>query len=109
MKKIILVVCKGNIHRSVIAEICIREKIEKLGLGNEFEVASRGLQGTCQTDIPRFPNIKEYELEWKYTEPILQEMGIEISDDRKSTPVDRDIVKMSSLISLVKYIPILFK
>ncbi len=36
----ILFVCHGNICRSPMAEYIFRDKIEKLGLGNQFHIAS---------------------------------------------------------------------
>src|SRR3989344_5878715 len=78
MSHLILTVCKGNIHRSVLAEACISKYLQELGLEGSFKVASRGLQGTCGTAMPKFPNMRCYSLEYGYTEPILQELEIEM-------------------------------
>lgn len=98
MKKLILVVCKGNIHRSVIAEICIRKNLEELGLTDRFIVESRGLQGSCRTAMPLHPNIRQYTLEWNLSLPFLNELEIEILENKVATPIDRNIAEKASLI-----------
>lgn len=98
MKKLILTVCKGNIHRSVIAALCIENALKKLGLGSEYEIISRGLQGSAGTDMPRFPNIMSYPNEWSLTKPTLEEIGIEIPLSQKATPITEDIISRASLI-----------
>ncbi|PIT93859.1 hypothetical protein COU00_02090, partial [Candidatus Falkowbacteria bacterium CG10_big_fil_rev_8_21_14_0_10_43_11] len=92
--KIILAVCSGNIHRSVIAERCINRVLKKNGMDGEFVVVSRGLQTTSP---PVGKNLRDYEAEWLASSPVLQEIGIDISD-AKSTPVDISIVEKASLI-----------
>lgn len=92
--KIILVVCSGNIHRSVIAEYCINQALKKNGLDKEFIAVSRGIQ-TASPPVGK--NLKDYRDEWLASSPILQEIGIGISDAR-STPVDLSIVEKASLI-----------
>lgn len=96
--KLILVVCKGNIHRSVIAEVCILKNLQELGLENKFRVVSRGLQGSCQTAMPKFPNMRNYPLEWGNTEPILRDLEIEIPETQIATPIDKSIAREASLI-----------
>ncbi|OHA24279.1 MAG: hypothetical protein A3G52_02070 [Candidatus Taylorbacteria bacterium RIFCSPLOWO2_12_FULL_43_20] len=98
MSHLILTVCKGNIHRSVLAEACISKYLQELGLEGSFKVASRGLQGTCGTAMPKFPNMRCYSLEYGYTEPILQELEIEIPETKIATPIDEGIVQKASLI-----------
>lgn len=97
MARLVLVVCKGNIHRSVIAEMCIRKNLQELGLEEKFQVTSRGLQGSGQSKMPS-PNIKHYPLEWEHTEPLLRELGIEIPDTQTATPIDRNVAEEASLI-----------
>ncbi len=98
MKKLILTVCKGNIHRSVIAALCIEKVLKTLYLESEYDVMSRGLQGSAGTDIPRFSNLKFYPTEWSLTEPVLEEIGIEIPLSQIATPVTKGIVSNASLI-----------
>lgn len=98
MKKLILTVCKGNIHRSVVAELCIRKNLQEFGLEDKFQVSSRGLQRSCQTSMPKFPNMRHYPLEWGHSEPILRDLGIEIPETQIATPVDKSIVQDASLV-----------
>lgn len=98
MKKLILTVCNGNIHRSVIAALCIKKVLKMICLESEYEITSRGLQGSAGTDMPRFLNLKSYSTEWRLTMPILEEIGIEISSSQIATPITKDVVSNSSLI-----------
>lgn len=92
--KIILVVCSGNIERSVVAECCINRVLKEKGLDKEYVAVSRGLQ---EASPPVGKNLKDYEDEWSASSPILQEIGIDISNAR-SMSVDLSIVKKASLI-----------
>lgn len=92
--KIILVVCSGNIHRSVIVEHCINRALKERGLDAEFVAVSRGLQ-TASPPVGK--NLKDYPVEWSVSSPVLQEIGIDISDAR-STPVDLSVIEKASLI-----------
>lgn len=42
-RKLILVVCSGNMQRSVIAEQCINKVLKKRGLDDRYFVISRGI------------------------------------------------------------------
>lgn len=96
-KKLIVMVCNGNIHRSVIAEHCFNRVLELKGLSGKFIIISRGLQGTLGTIIPKGKNLCEYPLEWSLSGPILLELNINISTHR-TTPVDASIIKKASFI-----------
>lgn len=98
MKKLILVICKGNIHRSVIAALCIEKVLKGLGLESEYEVMSRGLQGSAGTDLPHFSNLRFYPTEWSLTAPILEEIGIEIPPNQVAIPITEGIANDASLI-----------
>ncbi len=98
MKKLLLTVCNGNIHRSVIAAACIDRKIRDKGLTNRYEVLSRGLQGTQGTEPSRHKNLRDYPMEWPLTEPFLRELDIEIADDQATTPITRTIAERASII-----------
>lgn len=98
MKKLILTVCNGNIHRSVIAALCIEKALTERNLGEKYEVLSRGVQGTCGTTPTSFPNLMRYEREWSLTRPLLEEIGIEIPEDQTATPVDADVAEKASII-----------
>lgn len=93
MKKLILTVCNGNIHRSVIAEICLNRELKKCGLGDEIVCISRGLEkreGKCR--MMDFPE------EWALTKPVLDELGIVVPEDRTAQQIDSAIIEDSSVI-----------
>lgn len=98
MRKLILTVCKGNIHRSVIAALCIEKVIKGLNLESEYEIVSRGLQGSAGTNLPLFLNIKSYPTESLLMTPSLAEIEIEIPPNQIATPVTEEIVSKASLI-----------
>jgi len=78
MKKIIFV-CKGNIHRSVIAEAVFRKILKKQNLTNEIAVSSYGIQGTMGTRPPKGMQLSDYPREWQISQPILQKFNIDIT------------------------------
>lgn len=80
MKKIVIFVCNGNIHRSVIAAQCFRNVLKKHGLNSRFVVDSYGLQGTQGTTLPKHKRLSDYPKEWKAANPTLQKLKINISD-----------------------------
>ncbi len=97
MKKLIVFVCNGNIHRSVVAEACLKQEIEIRGANGLFEVISRGLQGSAGTNPPKHKNLSEYPLEWAIQKPILTDLGLDITK-HMSTPINLGVVKRASLI-----------
>lgn len=98
MKKLIVTVCNGNIHRSVIAAACIRDMIDNRNLKARYEVLSRGLQGTMGTDASKHRNLRDYPVEWPLTAPVLSELDIEIAIDQQATPITLSVVERASLI-----------
>ena len=98
VKKTVLTVCSGNIHRSVIAQLCLSRELVSIGREIEFEVLSRGIQGTMGTKPPDYPNLLFYEMERRHTQPCLEKIGIEIPASQKATLIDEQIVKRASLI-----------
>lgn len=96
-QKVILIVCDGNIHRSVIAECCLNRALEVKGLNDKFVVVSRGLQGTLGTIAPKGKNLCDYPLEWSFSAPVLSKLNIDISV-HCTTPVDISIIKKASLV-----------
>lgn len=99
MKKLILTVCNGNIHRSVIAALCIEKQFRTRGLEDEYAALSRGLQGSCGTTTPRFPNLRCYkDPEWKYSQPVLERLGIDLPENQEATPIDLVVVERAALI-----------
>lgn len=98
MKKLILIVCNGNIHRSVIAEQCINRALQQNGLEIKYAAVSRGLQGTGNTKLPQYRNLQGYPLEWSMSEPFLAKFGIIIPENQVTTSVDAKIVGEATLI-----------
>lgn len=98
MKRIILTVCKGNIHRSVIAAICIEKLLREQELQEMIGVRSRGLQGSFGTTPPRAPSLREYPVEWELTRPGLEAFGLEIPLIQPSTPITKGDVESATLV-----------
>ncbi len=97
-QKIVLTVCKGNIHRSVIAAASITKLLEERSLGGSIAVRSRGLQGAFGFAPPRRPSIRDYPEEWALTQPGIESLGIVIPDDQTATPITINDVAEAHLI-----------
>ena len=82
MKKLIIFICNGNIHRSVIAAESLRKVLKEQGTGSEFLVNSYGLQGTKGTKLPKHRRLSDYPAEWATAKPVLQKLSIDISKHR---------------------------
>ncbi|MGA2417688.1 MAG: hypothetical protein ABSF55_00355 [Candidatus Staskawiczbacteria bacterium] len=102
MKKIIVFVCNGNIHRSVIAEKCLAKFLQEKNLDNKFSVASYGLQGTMGTSKPLHKNLKEYPDEYEAARPTLRNFDIDLADHlfQKITPAT--VKKAAVIIAMDK-------
>jgi len=96
--KMVLVVCNGNIHRSVIAQICLNREVKRLGLGKKIVCVSAGLQGTFGTSPPKGRNLRDYELEWRLSAPTLRKLQVEVPESQKATPVDEEVIVKATLI-----------
>lgn len=97
-KKLIVIVCRGNIARSPVAEQLINRKLQKDNLLDKYEVTSRGIQGTKVDPIPvRFPNIYYYKDIYKDAKPVLDELNIDLSK-HVSKPIDGNIAEQASVI-----------
>lgn len=97
MKKNIIFICNGNIHRSVIAEKSLIKILQENGLDNKFSVASYGLQGTKGTAKPLRRNLKEYPKEYKAALPTLRKFKIDI-DNHSFQRVTLNVIKKASLV-----------
>lgn len=97
MKGLIVFICNGNIHRSVIAAESLRKILKEKKIGPKFSVTSYGLQGTKGTDLPKHKNLSEYPKEWKAAKPTLQNFSIDISKHsfQKITPA---VMKKASVV-----------
>lgn len=98
MKKLILTVCNGNIHRSVIAALCIAKQLKERGKEEDYEVLSRGLQGTCGTLLPISRNLRDYDSEWELSSPFLERIGLVLPESQIATPIDRAVAERAALI-----------
>lgn len=98
MKKLIIFVCRGNIVRSPIAESLLKKKLVREKLADQYEVISRGIQGTVVDPKPaKFPNITYYQTIYAESKPTLDKLQIDLSDHR-STVIDQQTVDRASLI-----------
>lgn len=90
----------GNIHRSAVAEIYLKQLIKDKGYNQEIKVISRGLQGSAGTAPPKYQNMTQYPLEWSTTKPILEKLGIDtfIFSRHKAKPITIKVIKQSSVI-----------
>lgn len=97
MKQLIVFVCNGNIHRSVIAAEYLSNIIRDLKVSAQYHVESYGLQGTMGTQPPLHKKLAEYPKEWSAAEPILHKFGIHIDHHsyQKITPA---VVKKAAVI-----------
>lgn len=97
MKKSIIFICNGNIHRSVIAAESLRKILEERKISSRFSVASYGLQGTKGTDSPKHKRLSEYPKEWKAARPTLQKFGIDINK-HSFQKISVGIIKKASVV-----------
>ncbi|MFA5987941.1 MAG: hypothetical protein WC797_04830 [Candidatus Paceibacterota bacterium] len=98
MKKIILVVCRGNIVRSPFAEAVINKELARRGLDSKMQAISRGIQGTPVDPVPdKFSNISFYPNEFRNAKPILDKLGIDTTK-HVSKPVDKKTAESASVI-----------
>lgn len=78
-KKLILIVCWGNIYRSPVAQIFLKREIAQRKLENEIICESRGIQGTFGFPAPRHPNFTFYEEEFAAAQSVLRKYDIDLS------------------------------
>jgi len=97
MKKLIIFICNGNIHRSVIAAECLRNMCKEKRIGLNLLVDSYGLQGTKGTIPPKHKNLSEYPKEWSAAKPVLQKLGIDISK-HNSQKISASVMKKASVV-----------
>lgn len=89
----VLVVCNGNIHRSVIAEICLNEKLRERQLENKIVCISRGLEkreGKCR--------MMDFPAEWSLTKSALDELGIVVPEERVAQQINAEIIDEAWII-----------
>lgn len=96
--KLILTVCNGNIHRSVIAAVMIERALMKRGIHRQYRVESRGIAGSAGTDAPLKRNIRGYPMEWSLTSKALATFDINMPEEKQATPITRGIAEEASVI-----------
>ena len=85
-KKLIITVCRGNIVRSPVAAAFIEKEIVNNSLTDQYEVISRGVQGTSVDPQPvKHPNITFYGDLYKDAQPTLQKYGIDMISHRSQS------------------------
>jgi len=95
MKKLIVFVCHGNIHRSVVAEIFLKQLLATDKSSKSFTVISMGTQRT-QT---RYSNLTQYLTEWTASEPSLRELGVDLHKFRThiSRPLTETVMNHAAI------------
>ncbi len=96
-KPLILTVCYGNIHRSVVAEQSLRQALQVNGLSEEVIVTSRGLQGFHGESPPKGRNIGDYPEQWSNVQSVAMELELDLCN-HVARPLDNNIVSQASLI-----------
>jgi protein-tyrosine-phosphatase len=104
-KKTILIVDMGNIMRSVIAQELIKQKLAADGLSDQYDVLSRGIQGTPASPVvPTHDNLSYYNKAngsnaWESSEPALKKLGIEEAlKKHKATVVSAADLESASIV-----------
>ena len=95
MKTKIIFVCKGNMHRSQIAERIFRKELERRGY-TSIDVDSYGLHGFILPP-PKGKCLKDYPTEYKLSKPHLDRKGINM-EDHLSKPLTEEVLKRANLI-----------
>ncbi|MEK7496407.1 MAG: hypothetical protein AAB657_00710 [Patescibacteria group bacterium] len=96
-KKIILVVCSGNMFRSPIGAFCLNRVLVREGLNDTIEATSRGIQGLGGTIPPKGKNLMDYPLEWSNSQNEFIRSGIDINNHRASI-ITEDALNNAALI-----------
>ncbi len=92
----IIFVCKGNIHRSPIAEQFFKKELIKSKYNKPVIVESYGLQGFI-LEPTKGKYLRDYPTEYNLTKPILDKKGINI-DNHISQPLNERIIDEADLI-----------
>lgn len=77
MSHLVIFVCKGNIHRSVVAEFAARQLLAKYGY-HDIQVESRGLQWYTE-GAPTHKNLMGYKKAWENSRATLEKYEIDLS------------------------------
>lgn len=93
----IVTVCKGNMHRSVVAEASINKTLKQHGLDADYVAISRGIQGTAGMEGTAGRRLRDYPQAWERNRPSLEALGLDISE-HASTPISLEDVERAALI-----------
>lgn len=98
--RMILFICFGNVHRSLLAEHSANEEFTKNCFNREYYAISRGIQGALGYQKPKHSSLPEYTEQWSLTQPILNDLGIDTSffSLHKSTPVTLEDIEQAFVI-----------
>jgi len=88
--KNIIVVCWGNIYRSVIAEELLRKIVTDRGMHAHYRIESRGIQGTMGVAPPEYSNLRSYQETYAHTSKALEAYSIKMPENKISTPISQD-------------------
>ena len=99
-QQIILFVCFGNVHRSVLAEEMANNMLRRHELHKRYRAISRGVQGSLGFKEPKHSNLVEYKTEWELTKKALVALKVDTKffAHRHSTPIDVQSVMQASII-----------
>ena len=99
--KNILIVCWGNIHRSVIAEEMLRKILNERSLQDEYAVESRGIQGAYDIEPAKHPNLRDYPETYESTREALEQYGIFIPESKRSQPMtSQDLASADVILAI---------
>lgn len=96
-RHLIVTVCKGNMHRSVVAEACINKVLKERGLDADYAVISCGIQGTADMEGTQGRSLRDYPQAWERNRTSLEALGLDISG-HVSTPISPEDVERAVLI-----------
>jgi protein-tyrosine-phosphatase len=104
----VLFVCKGNIMRSVIAELLFEKLVADKNLAGKYSASSRGMQGTPGWPVlPTHGNLKYYNEAngsnaWEQSQPSLKTLGIEeeLKAHKAAVVTAKDLEKADLVVAL---------
>ena len=91
--KTVLVVCNGNVGRSVIAEYCLNLLFRKAGL-----LVEKGMVATSRGVNIDKRSMRNYPAAWSIVEPLLLGLGISLRANQASKEIDATVVDDAVLI-----------
>ncbi|MBI5644796.1 low molecular weight phosphatase family protein [Candidatus Kaiserbacteria bacterium] len=96
--KNVLIVCWGNIYRSVVAEELLRKVLIDRNMQDRYRIESRGIQGAMGVPPAEHANLRGYPETYAQTRKILEAYSISISEHKVSTPISREDAERADVI-----------